>query len=66
MYLSGFAPTGVESVESFSLKCSVSVVWVIISMAYISQGGQPHRKTSPTWLVCERLDNQVLKLYMRG
>ena len=60
MYLSGFAPTGVESVESFSLKCRVSVVWVHYSMAYINQGGQPLRVTSPTWCVCENLDNQVL------
>ena len=66
MYLSFYAPTGLESVESFRLKCRGKRRQGHYAMAYISQGGQPLTGTSPTWLVFESLDNQVLKLHMRG
>ena len=53
MYLSFYAPTGLESVKSFRLKCRGKCRQGHYSMAYISQGGQPLRVTSPTWHVCE-------------
>ena len=52
MYLSGFAPMGVESL----VKCRVRVVRVIIHMAYIYQGGQPIRVNLPHLVLASKRD----------